>query len=428
MVARVSPAVVQVLATAYGAGDDGPGQDVTARLQQRVGSGVVVGSDGYVMTNAHVVDGAQAVKVRLVRGTRGLGDVLAQSFAPTLDAAIVGTYADADLALLKIPAQDLPTLPIAGVGAVRQGQVVFAFGSPNGLQNSVTMGVVSSIARQVDPDNPFLYIQTDAPINPGNSGGPLVGAAGELLGLNTFISTQSGGSEGMGFAVPAGLVNWVYGQLRKNGHVTRPTIGAGLQTITPVMATALGLMRTSGVIVSDVLPGSPAADAGIKLNDILLKVGGRTMDNVAAWTGVSFEHVPGALLPVEILRGSALISLAVKPIDTVQPSLRLPDTNEVARSQITQLGIMAVTLDERTAPRVGPTRLVSGALIIARGLRPDAPVSDLRPGDLIHRVNGKDVYTVDNLREALVALKSGDAVALLVEREGRWFYVSFQLP
>ena len=243
------------------------------------------------------------------------------------------------------------------------------------------MGVVSSIARQLDPDNPFLYIQTDAPINPGNSGGPLVGAAGNWSASTRSFRRSQVAARGWVFAVPAMLVNWVYGQLRKNGHVTRPTLGAGLQTITPVMATALGLTPASGVIVSDVLPGSPAADAGIKLNDILLKaVRADHGQCPAAWTGVSFEHVPGAPLPVEILRGSAPVLAPSGRLHTVQPSLRLPDTNEVARSQITQLGIMAVTLDQRTAPAGRSTRLVSGALIIARGLRPDAPVNDLRPG------------------------------------------------
>ena len=211
MVQRVSPAVVQIVVTPYEAAKDGERSTVSAEPDGRVASGVIVSADGYIMTNAHVVENALSIQVRLVpSGPQGIGDVLAQSFAPTLDAELVGTYAEADLALLKVAGQSLPALRVAPGNAVRQGQVVFAFGSPNGLQNSVTMGVVSSIARQIDPDTPFLYIQTDAPINPGNSGGPLVSSAGDLLGLNTFISSQSGGSEGMGFAVPGMLVSWVY--------------------------------------------------------------------------------------------------------------------------------------------------------------------------------------------------------------------------
>ena len=318
------------------------------------------------MTNAHVVEDAHTIKVRLVPANpKAIGDVLAQSFAPTVDAVLVGTYNEADLALLKIEAQSLPTLRFARVGSVRQGQVVFAFGSPNSLQNSVTMGIVSSIARQLDPDDPLLYIQTDTPINPGNSGGPLVSSSGELLGLNTFISSQSGGSEGLGFAVPGALVGWVYDQLRKHGHVSRPVIGAGLQTITPPMAAALQLPRTSGVIVSDILPDSPAAAAGLKLNDIVLTVNGRPMDNVAAWTGLSFQHVPGTPMSVEVVRGTTTLTLSVTPVDVEQPSARLADLSDVAKSQITEIGIMAVTLDDRIASMIGPVRLASGAVVVA---------------------------------------------------------------
>ena len=305
MVQRVSPAVVQILATRYGLVEDSARTNMSAGVEQSVGSGVIVSPDGFVITNAHVVQNAYDIRIRLVpRGKQTIGDVLSQSFAPTLEAALVGTYREADLALLKIEGDNLPSLPIAGPDRLRQGQVAFAFGSPNGLQNSVTMGVVSSIARQLHPDDPLLYIQTDTPINPGNSGGPLVDTSGSMLGLNTFISTQSGGSEGMGFAIPAGLVQWVYEQLKKHGHVHRPTIGAGLQTITPPLAAALKLARGTGVIVSDLPPDSPAATAGMKLNDILLTVNGRQMDNVAAWIGSSFQYVPGSAMTVEVLRGT----------------------------------------------------------------------------------------------------------------------------
>jgi len=199
MAERVSPAVVQILATGYREGDSSGRATMAASQEQSIGSGVIVGADGYIMTNAHVVTDAHTIRVRLIpKAKASIVATLAQSFAPTLTASLVGSYADADLALLKVETSGLTTLPLAGPGRVRQGQVVFAFGSPNGLQNSVTMGVVSSIARQLGPDDPLLYIQTDAPINPGNSGGPLVNTSGELVGLNTFISTQSGGNEGMG--------------------------------------------------------------------------------------------------------------------------------------------------------------------------------------------------------------------------------------
>ena len=430
MVQRVSPTVVQILATSYGLTDQGGRANAAAGMEQSVGSGVIVASDGYIMTNAHVIQNAHDIRVRLVpSGKQTIGAVLSESFSPTIDAVLVGTYTDADLALLKIPADDLPALRISAPGTVRQGQVTFAFGSPSGLQNSVTMGVVSSIARQLEPDDPLLYIQTDTAINPGNSGGPLVNTSGEMVGLNTFISTQSGGSEGMGFAIPAALVNWVYQQLRQNGHVHRPVIGAGLQTITPPMAAALKLPRDKGVIVSDLLADSPAAAAGVKLNDIILSVNDRPLDNVAGWTGLAFQHVPGTPMSVTVLRGTRTLSFSIMPSDMEQPSERLADLAGISKSQVPQLGIMAVTFDERTSSIMGPVRLASGAIAIARiAAAPDAAAADLRPGDLIHEINGKNVFSVDDLKNVIADLKHGDAVALFIERAQQWSYVAFTLP
>jgi serine protease Do len=430
MVHRVAPAVVQVLASTYVDAPESDATTVSTGIQQRVASGVVMSQDGYIMTNAHVVANAYAVKVRVLplAATEGIGNVLAQSFSPTVDAALVGTYADADLALLKISKQSLTTLPFASFDHVRQGQVAFAFGSPNGLQNSVSMGVISSIARQIDPDNPQLYLQTDAPINPGNSGGPLVNSAGELVGIDTFISSRGGGSEGVGFAVPIMAVKWVYEQLRRTGYVVRPVIGAQFQTITPALAGALGLPRESGVIVSDVRTGSPAASGGVKLNDILLSIDGHPMDNVAAWTGVSFEHAAAAPMALEVLRDGNAVRLTVTPEDVPQPSQRLVDAREVAQSQIPELGVMAVTLDDSTADFVGPTRLVSGVAIVARLPAQNGMPTELRPRDVIRAINQRPVYRIEDLRDGLRGLTAGAAVALLVEREGVWFYVAFYLP
>jgi serine protease Do len=429
MVGRVSPAVVQILVNVSDTGGGPDRSNVSDGIEQRVASGVIVAPDGYIVTNAHVTRNAYGVKVRLVpAGRGGTGDVLAQSFAPVLDADIVGTYAEADLALLKVNAQSLPTLAMGSFDRLRQGQVVFAFGSPNGLQNSVTMGVVSSVARQLDPDSPMLYIQTDASINPGNSGGPLVNTAGEFVGLNTFISTQSGGNEGLGFAVPAVLVGWVYDQLRARGYVTRPVIGAGLQTITPQLASALHLTRSSGVIISDILPDSPALSAGLKLNDIVLSIDGHPMDNIAAWTGLSFQHTPGVSMAMEVLRGDRTVSLRVTPVETEQPSARLAQLSDLSKSQITSIGVMGMTLDERAASSMSPLRLASGVVVVARVRTPEGAITDLRPGDLIHEVNGASVYSVDSLKAALLLLKSGSDVALLVERGGQMFYSTFSMP
>jgi serine protease Do len=198
------------------------------------------------MTNAHVVEGAQRIRVAL---PLPMGDSAGQvpvGKRRILEARLVGQHKETDLALLKIDETDLPTLPLVSSQRPRVGQLVFAIGSPEGLQNSVTMGVVSALARQPDPSKALTYLQTDAPINPGNSGGPLVDMNGVVLGINTFILSQGGGSEGLGFAIPARVVDFVYHSLRKYGHVHRVEIGAGAQEITPTLAEGLHLSQHMG--------------------------------------------------------------------------------------------------------------------------------------------------------------------------------------
>src|SRR6202047_1437222 len=263
LVQRVSPTVVQILVTGYGAAEETQrGQtDLLVGRRRAIGSGVIVDPEGYIVTNAHVVTGAQSIEVLVppppaptVSGAAAEGPQ-SRSF----HARIVGTSREIDLAVIKIDGHGLPALSIRNsIRPARQGEMVFAFGSPEGLRNTVTMGVVSAVARQPDPDSPLVYVQTDTPINPGNSGGPLVNADGNLVGINTFIFSTSGGNQGLGFAIPAGVVAFAYPQLLKYGHIHQPEIGVIVQTITPELAEGLHLQRDFGVIVSDVVPGSPA--------------------------------------------------------------------------------------------------------------------------------------------------------------------------
>src|SRR5215472_10085651 len=271
LAARVSPCVVRISVIRYAARDDAGGgrTGVTLDREQVVGSGAIIDSDGYIVTNAHVVANALRISVnRLAQSAAAansgagnpdqtISSTLAQALAPEIDATLVGVFKELDLALIKIPAKELPTLKFADYHALRQGQVVFAFGSRQGLGNSMSMGVVSSVARQPDPDSSFVYIQTDAPINPGDSGGPLVNTAGEIVGMDTFILSQSGGSEGIGFAIPSTLIQLSSDQLRKYGHMHRQLIGIGVQAITPTLAAALRLPRESGVLISDITPDGP---------------------------------------------------------------------------------------------------------------------------------------------------------------------------
>ena len=278
LVQRVSPAVVQIIVTGYGSteqSDRGQTSVVIGR-QRAIGSGIIVDPEGYIVTNAHVLNGAEKIEVFVPAqpGTTGKVDANNGLQGKSYQARMVGVTREIDLAVIKIEAHGLPALSLGKPALPAQGEVVFAFGSPEGLRNTVTMGVVSAVARQPDPDSPLVYVQTDTPINPGNSGGPLVNADGNLVGINTFIFSTSGGNQGLGFAIPAGVVAFAYPQLLKYGHIHQPEIGVIVQTITPELAEGLHLQRDFGVIVSDVVPGSPAESAGLKIQDIILSVDG----------------------------------------------------------------------------------------------------------------------------------------------------------
>jgi serine protease Do len=241
---KVWPSVVQILVSGYGpVQDDSPGDAAAAVMapQQSTGSGFVIDEDGYIMTNAHVVSGASRIQV--VVPAADVNGTLASALSPrprVLSARILGITTELDLAVLKIDMK-LKPLPLATYSELRQGETVFAFGSPIGLRNSLTHGLVSAVARQVSADSERIFVQTDAPINPGNSGGPLVNIRGEVVGVNTFIMSQAGGSEGLGFAIPSATVRTVFRQFKTYGALRRQEIGINMQTITVPMAQALGL-------------------------------------------------------------------------------------------------------------------------------------------------------------------------------------------
>ena len=244
LVRRVSPCVVEILVTGFGSPSEEDQNASTAVGRERsLGSGVIISPDGYIITNHHVVKGAD--RVRVVLTPSNLGESEAQGMLKTrgkvLSAKIVGVSKLIDLAILKVDASNLPTLDLGRYDQVRKGQIVLAFGSPQGLENSVSFGLVSSVLRQPDPDDPMVYIQTDAAINPGNSGGPLVNVDGKVVGINTFIYTKSGGNEGIGFAIPSGIVRYAYEQIRRYGRVRRRSIGADLQSVTLDLTQALTL-------------------------------------------------------------------------------------------------------------------------------------------------------------------------------------------
>src|ERR1700676_105699 len=299
VVSRVAPAVVQIVVAGYGPSEEHG--HTTARIvrQHAIGAGIIVDPDGYIMTNAHVVEGAQRIRVilppPLSDSAPGLQPIHAGQI---LEAKLLGTHKQSDLALLKVEATHLPAVSLRSDLRVRQGELVFAMGSPEGLRNSVSMGVVSSVARQLDSDDPMVYVQTDAALNPGNSGGPLVDVDGNVVGINTLKLSESG-SEGLGFAIPAALVNFDYLNLRKYGHVQRVAIGAEAQNITPKLAAGLGLGRSWGAIISDTLPEGAAEAAGLQTGDIVLAIDDRPILSLPDFITALYIHPIDQVLKID---------------------------------------------------------------------------------------------------------------------------------
>ena len=428
LAARVSPAVVQILVTGYGPlREEDRAQTALIVRQHAVGSGVIVDANGYIMTNAHVVEGAQRIRVALPLPMSDSGGQVPEGKRRILEARLLGLHKETDLALLKIDDTDLPTLSLLSQQRPRVGQLVFAIGSPEGLQNSVTMGVISALARQPDPTKPITYIQTDAPINPGNSGGPLVDMNGTVVGINTFILSQGGGSEGLGFSIPARVVDFVYHSLRKYGHVHRVEIGAVAQEITPTLADGLHLPRRWGVMVVDVKPGGPAASAGLKIQDIVLFADDRRIETLPSLTSALYLHRVDQVLKLEILRGSEKKTLYVPAIEHHDQIDQLLDAVKPENSLISRLGILGVDLTPELRGQLGSLRLPSGVIVVGRAADLILPDTGLQAGDLIHELNTTSIDSMETLRAAVRDLKTGDPVVLQVERDGGLMYLSFEM-
>jgi len=428
LAAKVAPAVVQIQVTGFGALDESSRSETALIARQHaIGSGVIVDSDGYIMTNAHVVRGAQRVRVVLPMPSLDRPSVSPVGKEHILDAKIIGVHPESDLALLKIDQTGLPTLALGNARRVHQGQLVFAVGSPEGLENTVTMGVVSSVGRQADPEKPLVYIQTDAPINPGNSGGPLVDIDGYVLGINTMILSEGGGSEGLGFAIPARVVEFVYRSLRKYGHVHRVEIQAAAQNITPNLAEGLGLPQSYGVIISDVAPDGPAAAAGLKIGDIVLSADGRRTDTLPALTAAMYLHPLDQVMRLVILRGKEKMTIDVPVVEHRNPMDKLTDAVDPDTSLVQRLGVLAIDLNDQLRSALGGLRTPSGVLVVARAADLLGPETGLKTGDVIHSVNGVPVDSVDSLRSMLNAKKPNASVVLQVERDSGLQWLAFEL-
>jgi serine protease Do len=428
LASEVSPAVVQIEVSGYGPADQGDRKDAAMIVRlHAIGSGMIVDPDGYIMTNAHVVAGAQRIRVVLSVASPTFDDVPGSGKVQVLDAKIVGMQKQADLALLKVEATNLPTLRFNLERSPQPGELVFAIGSPEGLQNSVTMGVISSVWRQPDPDNPMVYLQTDAPINPGNSGGPLVDVTGAVVGLNTFILSKGGGSEGLGFAIPARIADFIYHSLRKYGHVDHIEIGVVAQTITSAMAEGLRLAQNWGVVIADVIPSGPADAGGIRAGDIVLAVDGHLILGLPGFTASLYQHPTDQALKIDVLRGTQNLSLDIPAVLALDRIDRLAELADPMSSRIEPLGIFGLNFDEELRPALWNVRLGRGVIVVGQAPGFNSVDTRLQPGDLIHALNGTPIESVEQLKSVVAQLKPGHAAVLRIERQGQFQYVPFEM-
>ena len=417
---RVAPSVVQVLAFGYASA---PG----ALLAQAgaSGSGVIVDAEGWIVTNAHVVEGARGVRVDLLQPNVAGGSIL-RPRSRRLAARVVGLDRETDVAVLKVEQGGLPSLTFGDSEALHQGQMVLAFGSPLGLENSVSLGVVSAVARQLRPDDPMIYVQTDASINPGNSGGPLVDVAGRMVGLNTMILSQSGGNEGIGLAAPGNIVRSVYEQIRRGGRVRRGVIGVRAQTITPPLAGGLRLLFDRGVVLSDVVPSGPGAQAGLRPGDVVVALDGKPMENARQFDVNLYRHAPGETVTLSVRRGQQSLDVPVQVVERPEDPDRFLSLVTPERNLVPRLGVLALELDDDLRRTLGPLRGAEGVLVAARSGGSPGAEDDLRPGDVIYAVNGVSVRGLAELRSAVTRVAPGDALVLHVERAGKLVYVAVE--
>ena len=372
----------------------GPRQEPERR---GTGSGFIISADGLILTNHHVVDGADEIKVRLTDNREFTGKVL-------------GSDAKTDIAVVKIEAKDLPYLTMGNSDELKVGEWVAAIGSPFGLDNTVTSGIVSAKSRKLPSDQYVPFIQTDVAVNPGNSGGPLFNMKGEVVGINSQIFSTSGGFMGLSFAIPSNLAMQIKDQLVKNGKVTRGRIGVVIQSVTQDLADSFGMKAPKGAIVSQVEKDGPAAKAGLQEGDIITAVNGKAIDDSVDMPVIIGSMAPGSIAKLSIIRNNKDMTLDVKVEEAPNESA---SSNASKTAAANKLGVTVRPLnDEEKAKAETEGLLVTESTGAARK-------AGIREGDIIVNVNGVKIKNTDDLARVLEKNKS--LRVLVQRRDGRIF-------
>jgi serine protease Do len=368
--------------------------------QQSLGSGFIISREGYIVTNNHVIENADEIKVKLANGK-------------AFDAEVVGRDPKTDLALIKIDASnDLKPLPMGDSNALRVGTWVVAIGSPFGLEQTVTAGIVSAKGRVIGAGLYDDFIQTDASINPGNSGGPLLNTKGEVVGINTAIMSRGGGNDGIGFAIPVNLAKGIVGQLKNEGRVTRAWLGVAIQDLTPELADYYNLKGQKGALVTQVYEGDPAHKAGIKTGDIIVEANAKKVLSSRDLSRTIANAPVGAQIPITILREGQEKTVHVELVERVDPEAPV----KMATKGSNGLGLQVTELKPETARRAGLPEDEKGVLVTHVQPGGKGEGAGIQPGDVIKEINREPVRTPKEVKKQMDKVKSGDTVQVLIKR------------
>ena len=420
IVERYGPAVVNITTSGTRTASDSPfpeffrGLPLPFQFQfgdphaqvpvQGEGSGFIIGADGLVLTNAHVVQDASEVTVKLTDRRE-------------FKAKVLGTDPATDVAVLRIKADNLPVVQLGDPAQTRVGDWVLAIGSPFGFENSVTAGIVSAKGRSLPGDTYVPFIQTDVAVNPGNSGGPLFNLQGEVIGINSQIYSRSGGYQGLSFAIPINVVLRVKDQIVATGHATHARLGVNVQTMNQALAESFGLKGAQGALVAAVAPGSAAEKSGLQVGDVVLKFDGKDVADSASLAAMVGEAKPGEKARLDVWRKGAARSLTATLGVSSDEETKSASNDEGAGDARFGLAVRPLSPDERAQANVD-----AGGLLV-ESVNGAAARAGMAPGDIVLQAGGKPVKTVDDLRRAA---KSGKTVALLVQRGDRRLFVPLQ--
>jgi serine protease Do len=391
----------------------GDGEGVPEQFESpSLGSGFIISDDGYVVTNHHVVKDADEIIVKLVDRRE-------------LEAKLIGSDPKTDVALLKVEADDLPTLRLGTARQLKVGEWVLAIGSPFGFEHSVTAGIVSAKGRSLPSENYVPFIQTDVAINPGNSGGPLFNLDGEVVGINSQIYSRTGGFMGLSFAIPIDVAMGVVDQLKTKGYVSRGWLGVYIQEVTQQLAESFGMDKPTGALVAKVMPDSPAEKSGIQVGDVILSFDGREVTNSGALPPIVGATQIGKKVSVEVNRDGKVRTLRIQLGE-------LPDDDQLAARETESAERVSVLLGMEVAEPTPELRealdLPSGGVLVQQVKPGAAQEAGIRSGDVLSMIDGKKIRSVKHFKEVVQELSEGKSVAVLVQRQQGPVFLALRAP